>query len=119
MKLYYLCSDLNQCMVTVAELGSPSISRGAAVGGHCLSPAPPISRGHRPLHVPYYTGREHRVGGGGGGGHSTSPTIQVGDTEWGGGGGALHVPFCIGRGRGVGGATPRPLLLAGVNYKIM
>ena len=84
MKLYYLCSDLNQCMVTVSELGSPSISRGAAVGGHCLSPAPPISRGHRPLHVPYYTGREHRVGGGGGGG-------------------ALHVPYYTGRGHRVGG----------------
>ena len=67
------------------------------MGGHCLSPAPPISRGRRvggggggggggALHVPYYTGREHRVGG------------------------ALHVHYYTGRGHRVGGATPRPLL---------
>ena len=84
------------------------------MGGHCLSPAPPISRGRRlgggggALHVRYYTGREHRVGG----------ALHV-RYYTGRGHGVGRVPFCIGRGRGVGGATPRPLLLAGVNYKIM
>ena len=42
------------------------------------------------------------------------PTIQVGDTEWGGEGGALHVPFCIGRGRGVeGGHSASPTISRG------
>ena len=79
----------------------PAISRGRGVGGHCLSP-PPVGDAEW-----------------GGGGHCAFPTVLVGDAEW--GGGALHIPYSTSRGSGVGGGggTPRPLLLAGVNYKIM
>ena len=81
----------------------PAISRGRGVGGHCLSP-PPVGDaewgggGGGALRIPYSTSRGRGVGGGG---HCISPTVLVGEAEWGGGG------------------TPRPLLLAGVNYKIM
>ncbi len=49
-------------------------------------------------------------------GHCASSTVQVGMQS----GGALHVPFCIGRGSGVRGGrgSLRPIQLAGINYKI-